>query len=102
MGLGFGITPIAPSALLLLLEKQLQEAGTCTGCVDPAGAGLGSDAFLSLWPDKLHLENPRSKRFVAIRPARFPIWQSIVQGSGAPVLAGFGGVNSMVGFNAVI
>ncbi len=102
MALGFGCTPIAPSDLLLLLEKQLQQAGNCTGCADPVGAGLGTDAFLSLWPDQMHLANPRSKRFVAIRPARFPLWQSIVQGSGAPVSAGFAGINSMTGFNAVV
>lgn len=107
MGLGFGITPIAPGDLLKLLQKQLQDAGTATGCVEVPGAGLGSDAFLSLWPDNMHLENPRSKRFVAIRPNRFPIWQSIVQGSGIPTLGGvpFAGgptIKSTIGFNAVV
>ncbi len=101
MPLGPGCTPISPQDLLLLLQKQLVEAGNCTGCADPTGAGLGSDAFLSLWPDKMHMENPRSKRFVAIRPARFPLWQSVIQGSGSPV-SGFLGNKTMTGFNAVV
>lgn len=100
--LGFGVTPVHPSELLKLLEKQLQQAGQCTGAApNPAGCGLGPDAFLSLWPDDLHMKNPRSKRFVAIRPARFPVWQSIVQGSGHPV-GGYAGVNTAIGFNAVV
>jgi hypothetical protein len=102
MALGFGVTPIATTDLLKLLEKQLKEAGQCTGAApNPPGAGLGADAFLSLWPDQMHLDNPRSKRFVAIRPARFPIWQSIVQGSGTPT-AGYLGINTTIGFNAVV
>lgn len=100
------MTPIPPGDLLKLLQKQLQDAGTATGCVEVPGAGLGSDAFLSLWPDNMHLENPRSKRFVAIRPNRFPIWQSIIQGSGTPTrgISFLGGpvVNTTIGFNAVV
>lgn len=99
--IGFGVTPIAPGELLRLLEKQLSEAGTPTHSAEVAGGGLGSDAFLSLWPDQLHLANPRSKRFVAIRPARFPLWQSIIQGSGTPT-RGAGVVNTAIGFNAVV
>ncbi len=99
--IGFGVTPIEPGELLKLLEKQLSAAGTPTNSAGTPGAGLGSDAFLSLWPDQMHLDNPRSKRFVAIRPARFPIWQSIVQGAGTPTV-GTPLINTTIGFNAVV
>lgn len=83
-----------------LIEKQLQEGGTPTGS-NLVGGGFGDRAFLSLWPDKLHLKNPRAKQFVVVRPNRFPVWQTIIQGAGSPV-AGFLGNKTMTGFNAVV
>jgi hypothetical protein len=107
--MGFGVTPIHPAELLKLLEKQLQQSGQCTGPdPNPPGLGLGDRAFLSLWTDDMHAKAPRAKQFVAIRPARFPIWQSIVQGSGTPALGWTPStgihpkINTTLGFNAVV
>ncbi len=98
MALGFGCTPIDVMDLLNLIEKQHCEGGTGATNSNLSGAGLGSDAFLSLWPDPLHLKNPRSKRFVVVRPQRFPVWQSVVQGAGGTWDATLG---SNLGFNLV-
>lgn len=99
--LGFGVTPITPNELLSLIETQLKEAGDATNSPDTPGAGLGADAFLSLWPDQWHLDDPKSRAFVAIRPNRFPIWQSIIDGSGTPT-AGYAGVTHVTGFRALV
>lgn len=96
----YGVAPIKPQDLLLLLEKQLQQAGTPTGSNLP-GAGLADLGFLTNWPDELLARNPRGKQFVAIRPSRFPIWQSVVQGAGS-VLQGINQIPTSTGFNAVV
>jgi hypothetical protein len=96
----WGVSPIRPQDLLLLLEKQLQDGGTPTGSNLP-GAGLGDLAFLSTWPDELMMMNPRGKQFVAIRPSRFPVWQSVVMGAGS-VLQGASQIPTSTGFNAVV
>lgn len=98
--MNFGAVPIDPGALLKLVEKQLQEPGTPRGSNIPGG-GFGDLAFLSLWPDQLHLDNPRGKQFVAIRPNRFPVWQSVVSGAGTPLISPQW-LNSATGFNAVV
>lgn len=98
--MNYGVEPISPGDLLKKLEKQLQEGGTPTLSNLP-GAGLGDLAFLSLWPDQLHLDNPRGKQFVAVRPNRFPVWQSVVSGAGTPLVNPLW-LNSATGFNAVV
>ena len=77
----FGVLEVDPNDLLLKLEQQLQQSGTPPGSNLP-GAGLGDRAFLSLFPDKLHLENPVATEFVTIRPVNFPVWQGVVTGAG--------------------
>jgi hypothetical protein len=99
MPLGPGVTPVDPAELLTLFVRQLSESGTGGGCSDPTGAGLGDLAFLSLWPDDLHLVNPRGDKFVAVRPARFPVWQSLIQGSGQTANAS---PNNTFGLNTVV
>lgn len=98
--MGQGVALVYPGDLLKLMQKQLAEGGTPTGSNLP-GAGLADRAFLSLWNDKLYLKNPRAKQFVVIRPNRFPVWQTVIQGAGSPV-AGFMGQKTMTGFNSVI
>lgn len=95
-----GTAPIGPDELLLMMQTQLQQGGTQTWSNIP-GAALGDLAFLSLWPDELHGKNPRGKQFVAIRPNRFPVWQSIITGAGT-TLNGFGGDLTTPGFNTVV
>lgn len=101
MPLNPGVTPVDITDILNRMVKQLTEAGHPNGPDCNKGAGLGAtNAFLSLWPDQLHLKNPRSKQFVVIRPQRFPVWQSIVQGSGT-TYEGYDDVYSTLGFNMV-
>ncbi len=96
----WGMAPIKPQDLLLLLQKQLQEGGTPTGSNLP-GAGLGDLAFLTTWPDDLLAKLPRGRQFVALRPSRFPLWQSVIQGAGS-VLLGPTQILTSTGFNAVV
>lgn len=96
----WGIDPIKPQDLMLLLERQLQQGGTPTGSNLP-GAGLGDRAFLTAWPDDLLAKIPRASQFVALRPARFPVWQGVVQGAGTP-LQGPGRNATATGFNASV
>lgn len=96
----WGMAPIKPQDLLALLERQLAASGTPTGS-NLAGAGLGDLAFLTLWPDDLLAKLPRGKQFVAVRPARFPLWQSVIQGAGTP-LVGAGFNTTATGFNATV
>ena len=70
----FGVTPVEPDVLLRLIEMQVQK-------VSP----LKERAFLSLWDDKVLVANPKATQFAAIRPNGFPLWQSIVTGSGFDV-----------------
>lgn len=67
----FGVTPVEPDVLLRLIEKRVQE-------VSP----LKERAFLSMWDDKVLITNPKATQFATIRPNGFPIWQSVVTGSG--------------------
>ena len=99
-GSSYGIQPIEPGDLLKKMEQQLQEGGTPTGS-NLKGAGLADLGFLTNWPDRLLAENPRGKQFVALRPSRFPVWQSVIQGAGS-VTTGFLGQKSMTGFDAVV
>lgn len=62
--------------------------------------GLGDRAFLTLWSDKMLADLPMAKQYVAIRPARFPVWQSVVTGSGAEH-TGFNGIVSLVCLNEI-
>lgn len=96
----FGVDPIKPQDLLLLLEQQLQQGGTPTGSNLP-GAGLADLAFLTTWPDELLAKMPRGRQFVAIRPSRYPLWQSVVQGAGSP-LQGVTQIPTSTGFNTVV
>jgi hypothetical protein len=54
--------------------------------------GTDSRVFLSLWTEEMLVRNPIHTTFIAIRPNRFPIWQSVVAGAGA----------QNTGFNAVV
>mgnify|MGYP001573650774 CR=1 FL=1 len=55
-----------------------------------------------MWPDELLAKNPKAKQFVAIRPNRFPVWQTVIQGAGAPVTIGYANNNTMTGHNSVV
>lgn len=94
------MAPIDPGDLLNLLVAQLAAPGTPDGS-NLKGAGLGDRAFLTLWPDDLLLRNAKAKQFVAVRPNRFPVWQTVVQGAGS-VTAGYMGQKTMTGFNTVV
>lgn len=96
-----GIGRISPGDLLKLLVRQLSEGGTPLGSNLP-GCGLADRAFLTLWPDPLLARNPIAKQFVAVRPNRFPVWQTVIQGSGSPLALGYDGQNTMTGHNAVV
>lgn len=68
----FGIVPIRPADLLGRLEKYLKSYG-----ILPADS-----VFLSVVPDELHLRFPPSDRFLVLFPSNFPVWQSVVSGTG--------------------
>lgn len=73
MSVNFGTTPIRPATLLGRLEKYLQGYGLLT-----------ADAiFLSVVPDEFHIRFPPCDQFLVIFPPRFPVWQSVVSGTGA-------------------
>ena len=99
----FGVTPIDPSALLKLLENQLQSGGTPLGSNRP-GAGLADRGFLSMFNDEILLGNPPAPQFATIKPTSWPVWQSVVDGVGS-TLEGFnwtGSTNAaQVGFDAI-
>jgi len=95
-----GMAPVDPGDLLGLFVRQLSQGGVPEGS-NLKGAGLGDRAFLTLWPDDLLLRNARARQFVAVRPNRFPVWQTVVQGAGAPT-AGYLGEKTMTGFNTVV
>lgn len=98
--MGQGVTPVDPSDLLKKLEAQLQLSGVPAGS-NLVGAGMKDLAFLTVWPDDVLLRNPPGNRFVAVRPSRFPIWQTIIQGAGSPV-SGYLGQKTMTGFDPVV
>ena len=95
----FGITPVDPAELLRRLVIQLQQSGTPSGSNLP-GAGWSDRAFISMFPDKLHLLAPVAPQFVAVRPENYPVWQSVVTGSGAPITSGASFVN--LGFDSTV
>lgn len=88
--IAFGITPCTPETLLTVIEKRVQLV-----------TGLGDRAFLSLWSDDWMALNPRANQFAAIRPNQFPVWQSVVDGSGFG-LSQAGDIPGLTGFNASI
>lgn len=94
------MTPIDPAELLRRLTQQLSQAGTPTGS-NLVGAGLADRAFLSVWPDDVLVRNVRARQFVAVRPSRFPLWQTVIQGAGSPI-NGYDGNITATGFNAVV
>lgn len=96
----YGVDPITPENLLLLLRDQLRLGGALPWS-DLPGAGLGNRAFLTTYPDDVLAKIPPARQFVAIRPSRYPIWQSVVQGAGS-VLQGITQIPTSTGFNAVV
>ena len=96
----WGVDPITPEALLLLLRDQLRKGGALPWSNLP-GLGLGERAFITGYPDDVVQRIPDARQQVAIRPGRFPLWQSVVQGAGG-TLQGPGLIPNSTGFNAVV
>ncbi len=68
----FGNTPITPADMVGLIETYAKQA-----------SGLPPDCvFLSIAPERWHLEFPPSDQFISIFPERFPVWQGVIVGAG--------------------
>jgi hypothetical protein len=87
--------------MLGLFLSQLQQNGTPTNSNLP-GAGLSDRAFITLYPDDELLKNPRGKQFVAIRPVRWPLWQTVVVGAGMPVIGPLALDQTVTGINQTV
>ncbi len=75
----WGIKPVDPAELLERFERRIQQK-----------AGLPADCvFVSLLPDRYHLDKPPGQQFVTIFPGRWPLDQRIAAGAGRCGIVGF-------------